>query len=491
MARAPLTSPARPTSVWVAVVGCVTLAAALRFIGLRTQSLWIDEIYSAEMTRWPLTTILEVQDGHPPLFALIHVLVAHWVDADLAGRLIAATAGVLAVGLFVQLASELFGLRVGVLAGLLLACSPLHVWYSQEGRSYALVVLIAIASSAALVRAMRHASPVAWVCFAVLSLVGLLTHYLYVGMVLAQVVFLAIAGGQGRLLLAVGIALAAGAACIPILGPETMSFVGDQRGFEWLALPYTGFTFIAGFGLGPSVEALHRERDLGAIAAAAWPAITAVGLLVLAGVVALPRAIRRAGRFGWYALAWALVPIVVAFAGSWARNGAFNVRYAIAALPGVVLCMALVLAEGSTRRCVAGLAALLALSLTSIARDRLEESHRREDVRGTARWLETALAPTDRVVLAASYMDFGFRHYLHSGPKLEPLPIHPVRSPADAAADVRDLRSSDRPTWLVLVREWEDDPNGYLAAALADRGAPRPYVRFAGVRIFRMTPETP
>ena len=41
----------------------MALAAALRFPGLMAQSLWIDEIYSVDMTRWSLYWVLRAQDG--------------------------------------------------------------------------------------------------------------------------------------------------------------------------------------------------------------------------------------------------------------------------------------------------------------------------------------------------------------------------------------------------------------------------------------------
>lgn len=483
----------RRTDRYWAIAVCVALAATLRFVDLANESLWIDEIYSVEMTRWPLDTILHVQDGHPPLFALLHLLIAQWVDADLAGRLIAATAGVLAVGLLVELATELWDVRTGFVAGLLLAVSPLHVWYSREGRSYALVVLIAIAASLALVRAVRGAGREAWLVFALCSVCGIFTHYLYAALVLAQVIFLASIGGQGRLLVTIAAVAAVGAALLPVLGPEATSFVGDQRGFEWLALPYAAFTYVAGFGLGPSVAALHRSRGMAALTGE-WPALVVVGAVVLALLATLPAALRRAGRFGPYVLSWAFVPIVVVFAGSWARNGAFNVRYTIPALPGIVLCIALALTAGSRRRLWVGLTVLLALSAVSIARDRLDETRVREDVRGAAQYLAAHAAPTDRVVVSARYMDLGVAHYYRGGAILEALPVRPIRSAEDAAQNLRDLRTA-RPTWLILVRSWEDDPAGYLDAALgmADgaasdgaAAAARPVATFPGVRIFRL-----
>jgi hypothetical protein len=473
---------------WPAIAGCMALAAALRFVGLASQSLWIDEIYSAEMIRWPLDVILRVQDGHPPLFALLHLAVAGFVDSDLAGRLIAATAGVLAVGLLAQLASETWDTRTGWVAGVLLAVSPLHVWYSQEGRSYALVVLIAVGSSLAMIRGVRDRRPTAWVAVALLSLAGLLTHYLYAAMMLAQGLFLLLDRAPGRAFTAlVGVALI-GAVCLPVLGPEATRFVGDQRSFEWLALPYVGFTMIGGFGLGPPVEALHRDRSL-AVVLESWPGVAVVALVAAGVVLAWPRAQAHAGRFGRYVVLWAVVPVGFAFFGSWLRDGAFNVRYAIAALPAVVLGLAIVVTAGSTRRLAIGLAVLVGLSALSIQRERSDPRYLREDYRGAAAYLAAHAAPSDRVVVSARYAAQGVAHYYTGPVTIEPLPVRQVGSSDDAAASVRALTpdAGDRATWLVLVREWEDDPRGHLEATLAAR-AVAPAARLAGIRIFRLIP---
>ena len=480
--------PAVGVALWPAMALAMAIAAVLRFPGLMAQSLWVDEVYSVDMLSWPVSVILHVQDGHPPLFALLHLTVAQVVDPDVAGRLIAAIVGVAAVGVLVRLAAELWDVRTALVAGYLLALSPLHVWYSQEGRSYALVVLIGIGASLALVRAVRNPTWGRWIAFAVWSVVGLFTHYLYAALLVAQAVYLALLGGQGRLLLALGAAAVIGLVSLPVLGPEATQFVGDQRGFEWLALPYTAFTFFAGFGLGPSVEELHRHRGLDAISPY-WPAIEVVAGVALAAAMAAPRAIAKAGPWGRYVLLWLIVPILFVFAGSWARDGAFNVRYVIVALPALMLLLALVFTDGGTPRLVVGLIIATGLSLASIAIDRLDPGHQREDVRAAAEFLDRHVAPGDRILVSARYMDMALRHYYHGPLTLEPLPVRPMWSAADAARSLDDLRAPSRRTWLVLSREWDDDPNGQFRTAILPWIATATRARFPGVVILEFPPD--
>jgi mannosyltransferase len=479
--------PAVGVALWPAIALAMAIAAVLRFPGLMDQSLWVDELYSVDMLSWPVSVILYVQDGHPPGFALLHLVVAQIVDADVAGRLIAAVAGVAAVGLLVRLAAELWDVRTGLVAGYLLAVSPLHVWYSQEGRSYAVVVLIGVGASLALIRAVRRPSGGAWIAFALWSVAGLFTHYLYAALLVAQGVYLALVGGQGRLLLALGAAVVVGLACLPVLGPEATQFVGDQRGFEWLALPYTAFTFLVGFGLGPSVEELHRNRGLDAIWPY-WPAIEVVAGVALAATFAAPRAIAKAGPWSRYVLLWLLVPIVFVFGGSWARDGAFNVRYVIVALPALMLLLALVLTDGGTFRLVVGLTVATGLALTSIAIDRFDPRHQREDVRAAAEFLDHNAAAGDRILVSARYMDSALGHYYRGPVTPVPLSAQPMWSAADVARTFDDVRASSQRTWLVLSREWDDDPNGEFRAALRPWIATATRARFPGVVILELPP---
>ena len=127
-------------------VAVLLLAAALRLPGLDEQSLWPDEVYSVEAARWPVPVLLTAEDPHPPLFGLILKALDRLGPSDLHGRWVSAIAGIAAVGAMLGLGCAVAGRRVAVLAALILAIAPLHVWYSREGRMYSLVALCSIAA---------------------------------------------------------------------------------------------------------------------------------------------------------------------------------------------------------------------------------------------------------------------------------------------------------------------------------------------------------
>jgi uncharacterized membrane protein len=477
------------TSLLVAATVVVLLAAALRLPGLDEQSLWSDEIYSIESARWPLPILLSVQDGHPPLYGLILKGLDQVAPSDLNGRYVSALAGVAAVAAMLALGCAIVDRRTAVVAALLLAIAPLHVWYSREGRMYSLVALDSIVASWLFVRALRDGGWRVWAGYALVSALGLMTHYLYGAVILAQAAFVVVErSGDTRALrhvaLVGGLLLALGAVMLPMLGQEAIGFVGHWRGFEWLAVPYTAYTFLGGFGLGPPVELLHRERGLATIAAY-WRELAAVALVGTAVAWAAVRAVPSLGSWGVYLVLWVLVPTVVVFGGAWVKNGAFNVRYLLSALPAVVLLAASGIVRAPRWYGLMCLVALVALAAVSISRDRFDPRYVREDLRGAARYLGEHTRGDRPVTVSAPYVIAGLQHY-DDRLKLEPLAIRPVRSPADAEALLAALRASGG--WLVLSREWEDDPAGYLPRAISAHAGDAEVMRLPGIRVFRFRP---
>ena len=79
-----------------------------------------------------------------------------------------------------------YGPTAGFVAMLCLAVSPVHIWYSQALRPYALVVLLALVSMYAFLRALRNGAP-GWaaLCFAA-NLLLVWTHYLQIFLVLTE-----------------------------------------------------------------------------------------------------------------------------------------------------------------------------------------------------------------------------------------------------------------------------------------------------------------
>ena len=173
----------------IGIVACA-LAFALVMLRLDAKSIWWDESLSLLRAQSDLSTILSGRitfggiasiDQHPPLyFAALGAVRAMAGESDFALRLLSALAAVVTVAVCYALARRLLGGQVAGVAALLVAASPILIWYGQEARMYTLATLLALT---ALYAAWRAAAAWDWL-WAMAALLATAaaaaTHYLTV-----------------------------------------------------------------------------------------------------------------------------------------------------------------------------------------------------------------------------------------------------------------------------------------------------------------------
>lgn len=144
---------------WVAPLAIMLLGFALRLYQFDRLSLWLDEIYVVDYARLPWRDVLGFNgayDNHPPLyFALVKL--ANLVSAEVNGlRYLSIVTGTLTIPVVYVLTKHLVNRNAALLASLIFALSPLHIWYSQEGRMYAPTMLTIALSYYALLRFLQQ-----------------------------------------------------------------------------------------------------------------------------------------------------------------------------------------------------------------------------------------------------------------------------------------------------------------------------------------------
>jgi mannosyltransferase len=143
--------------------------------------LYADEIWITESVKLPFDAFLrEVMDDwvHPPLFFfIVRGLGLLFGFHELSGRLVALVAGVLSIPLIAWIGSLSHSRKVGVIAAILLAISPIHIWHSQYGRHYSLFVFFVLLSTATFMKVWQDPRSRLWSSLYVLSSVVLVyTH---------------------------------------------------------------------------------------------------------------------------------------------------------------------------------------------------------------------------------------------------------------------------------------------------------------------------
>src|SRR2546430_823351 len=147
--------------VW-ALIALTALAAVIRFASLSGQSFWLDEAYALGDIRFhTFSGILDwirVHEMTPPLY---FVLARGWTQVFGTGevglRSLSALLGTAVVPLVYAAGVTLKSRRLGLTAAAFAAVDPVTVWYSQEGRNYALVLLLAAVAFLAFAKLLRGA----------------------------------------------------------------------------------------------------------------------------------------------------------------------------------------------------------------------------------------------------------------------------------------------------------------------------------------------
>ncbi len=369
-----------------------------------------------------------------------------------------------------------------------LALSPFHVWYSQEVRPYALLVLLATAAMGAYVRALERGGWRWWSLVTLLVTLALYTHPIALALpAICGIALLAKARTDPRRSLPGFAALAAaGVAFIPailLIRAHGTNNTADIRGAGWLDLAYAFYAYSVGFSWGPSTAELHSDR-LAAIRSA-WPAIvvaaTVFGTLAVRGV----RGLRDLAPDVRLLLAtWLVTPLVLAFGIALMTGNPFNARYGIVSFPPFAILIALGVYE-LRRPVVAALAiAATTISLLSLANLAFDPRYAKEDCRALAAALAKTAAPDDLVIVNASYMSLAVSYYYPGPATVVPYPpvdIDDDLDPLTTAADVHTLSTGRRHVWLVSTRTFHGDRVGTLARVLAERRVVDRTLRFPGI----------
>jgi hypothetical protein len=222
----------------------VVIAALLRLYRFYALDLWLDEGYTLHAARLPWATVMGFHgayENHPPLYFVLVKLTGLVVHELYAGRVVSIIAGTATVLALNALASRILGTWPALVASAALAISPLHIWYSQEARMYALSGLFVTTSYVALVAFYRSPRWGLSAGYGVSLLAAMYSNYGAIYTLAPQVALLAITTRRlGRRSIAIwSAALAAGVGFLPWL-PQLLSTTTNLGG---LRESYLGVTY--------------------------------------------------------------------------------------------------------------------------------------------------------------------------------------------------------------------------------------------------------
>ncbi|MGH7339842.1 MAG: hypothetical protein ACREKH_05065, partial [Candidatus Rokuibacteriota bacterium] len=258
--------------------------------------------------------------------------------------------------------------------------------------------------------------------------------------------------------------------------------------FTPMGYPFAAYIFSVGYTLGPPMSALHTSAPLRATLAY-WPVLVPSALLFgWLGVSGL-WALRRRPRAFWLSLGIILVPTILVTYFAVQNFKVFNPRYISSGLAGYYLFLvAGWLAQNARGRWVtaAGVFVLWAGSLLHLYYD---PQFGREDFRAATVWLAAQARPDDRLLAAGNYSPLDY-YWRDREPPYEIFWLGYSADPEKMRAKFDEHVDPARRTWIVVSRPYLNDLEGrFEEFLLRERGAVR--VEFAGVRVYRLSPEAP
>jgi mannosyltransferase len=316
----------------VAVLGALTgLAAVLRLITLSAQSFWLDEGYTVRLLRMPFGQMLRTVPKTESTPYLYYVVAWVWTHAfgfgEYGVRSLSALAGIATVPVVYLAARWLASRRAGAIAGLLVAVSPVMVWFSQEARAYALATLLSALTVLCVVgyrRSRRSRWLAGWAASAAL---GLATHYFVGFVMLGELIWLwRTAPRDRRLAAAVGLVVVVGCGLLPL------AITQEQTGHA---------DYISHSSLHTTLVQIPKQLLLGyASPGQKLTAALATVLLLVGAVMPLALSARVRARAAWPLATGAvavLVPVVLALGGI----DFLDARNLLPALPPLVIAAAI------------------------------------------------------------------------------------------------------------------------------------------------------
>ena len=151
---------------WALLAGITLLAFALRFYKLGEWSFWIDEIFTINHTQAHYSSLALILRNIPPHtnWVPVSLLLASgvtnvWGISEWSVRLVPAIIGVLSISVLYLFSKKIFGTRVALISALLLAVSPWHILWSQNGRFYTALMLFYTLTLAAFYFGLEHNRP--------------------------------------------------------------------------------------------------------------------------------------------------------------------------------------------------------------------------------------------------------------------------------------------------------------------------------------------
>lgn len=444
----------------------------LRLYRLDYQSFWNDEIITINILSSSLVQIITDYDiTNLPLYFLLVCPLLMFENHELWVRLPSVFFGSLSIFLIFITLRNWLGKSIAFLGSALMAISPFHVFYSQEARPYSLLVFLSLLSFWFLQESLKRQEN-KWLKLGfVISIVTVLYCHAvgiaFFGFLITYILISVPRRKWKEWLLVFGIIiLLTLPGAFQILPLSSQPSADLHRSFNLLFVPYTIWTFITGYSLGPTVVELHMPDRFNYVIAnihIILPIMLFCCSLFCFGTIKLWKQDKLI--FLFVAL-WFLFPLGNAILGSIITVQPFNIRYAILAFaPFLIFCAIGIWDLKFTCMPIVALSIAGLISVLSLYNYYFDGRYQRDNNRAAAEFLMTHAKPNDLVIGSASYTLTNLKYYYHGKHDLifKGYPVDGKNAKyARLESDLSKIITNRNHFWLFLSRTFHSDPQEYI-----------------------------
>jgi hypothetical protein len=475
----------------------IGIGVALRFVDLGGQSLWTDEMLT--LTNAYVGEKMEASHVFGNIQGPFISLMMHfwaslsWNEYYL--RLPFAIAGGLTVLSVYVLARYLAGSWFSLNTTFFMALAPIAVWYSQEVRGYAFVLLFTVLMTYFFVRWIDRHDRRSLVWYGVCIFAGLVSNLSAAFVVAGHFLYLVLVPGRrrliGRWIVTVLVVLLVFSPWVrqivvnvhleKVVGAETGAPLSGGGPLTIMAIPYSAFTYSVGYSLGPAVRDLQTRTKEAIQENLHWIALALIVFAVPAGIGLRKLACENQDLLVLLLLSVG-VPLVVVSVLALRNVKVFTPRYALVVLPAYALIVGRGLTEISRSRFRFFLLLFGGLLGFSLFNYFLVPAYAKDDARQTAATIMREFSAGDSVL--AVFSSAPLSHYLKGFATVQTFKKDDLSSADAKAARCREIAGGEGRVWLSLCREWVVDPERSIKGWFDKNMIMIRHFNFPGIRLY-------
>jgi mannosyltransferase len=469
-----------PIAAWITLIGLTLAAFWLRAPHLSAQSLWRDEVDVLRLANQPVVQLVrdmtKVQHNGP----LYYLLVRGWLrlvgQSEFGLRYLALSFGMVAVPLVYRVGRRLVGGQAGLLATVVVTISPYLVWYSQDGKMYAMVAALSLLAVWCQLEALATGWPGWWVGFVVAASLSLYTHILSALMLPVYMVAFALDWPHSRRQWRRG-CVALGLLTLPYVPLAAWQLPLVLNSYD------TGHPF---YPLHQMLSLLFNLYSRGTAMVGGWPVVAAFLFAMFAGIFfstqhTYPQRQAQRGllpgsyflskvagiRARLFLLVWLFLPMALIYLIS-LRAPVFEPRYLIFAAPAFYLLVAVGLVNlAKLSQPAAGVSLVVILSFSLLGVWVQASTPIKSDFRAAAGYVQAHHQDGTPIMFQMPYVEYTFDYYYgRDYVALEGPWTNDGKAETQVADGLTKQLQGYSDIWLVASESWLWDSRGLTQAWL-------------------------